>query len=74
MYASTLTRSRAGTALHESPIAALRRLQIEETDDHVVITGSVPSYYLKQMAQETVLPVLGDRELLNRVTVVRGHN
>ncbi|QJW97429.1 hypothetical protein FTUN_5003 [Frigoriglobus tundricola] len=35
----------------------------------VVITGRVSSYYLKQMAQETVRPVLGARTLLNRVEV-----
>jgi len=31
----------------------------------------VPSYYLKQMAQEAVIPLLDGRELHNRVTVVR---
>jgi hypothetical protein len=69
MQASTLAS--ADLALRESPIDALKRLQIEENDDVVVITGSVSSYYLKQLAQETILPVLGPRELFNRVTVVR---
>jgi hypothetical protein len=44
---------------------------LEETDDTVVIRGVVPTYYLKQMAQETVMPVLGGRELHNRVSVAR---
>ena len=37
----------------------------------VVIRGEVPTYYLKQMAQETVMPLLAGRALLNRVSVVR---
>jgi hypothetical protein len=44
---------------------------VEENDAKVVISGAVSSYYLKQLAQETVMPVLGERELLNRVLVVR---
>jgi hypothetical protein len=47
-------------------------LDIEETESGVVISGRVSSYYLKQLAQETVLPLLDRRELVNRVTVVRG--
>jgi hypothetical protein len=49
----------------------LRRLAVQETDAQVVITGSVSSYYLKQLAQETIMPLLGERELSNRVLVVR---
>ena len=73
MTTSTLpvaeTPSRA--ALRQSPIPALRRLLVDETDDLVVLKGAVSSYYLKQLAQETVMPVLSGRELHNRVSVVR---
>jgi hypothetical protein len=61
----------ADLALRQSPIPALRKLQVEESDQEVVISGSVSSYYLKQLAQETVMPILGQRELFNRVKVVR---
>lgn len=71
MATSMLVRSRAEQALRESPIPALRRLVVAETDAQVVITGRVSSYYLKQLAQEAVLPVLEKRSLLNQVTVVR---
>lgn len=74
MHATTRVVSRADKVLRESPITALRRLQIEENDDEVVISGFVSSYYLKQMAQETILPVLGARELLNHVRVIRADN
>jgi hypothetical protein len=55
--------------LRKSPIPALRKLRIEETDAEIVITGCVPSYYLKQLAQEAVMPFLAQRALRNRVTV-----
>jgi hypothetical protein len=64
-------QSRALAALSHSPIPALRKLVVEETDTAVVLLGNVSSYYLKQLAQETVMPVLDGRELLNRVAVVR---
>jgi hypothetical protein len=63
--------SRASLCLTLSPIPALRKLSLEETDDAVVIHGCVASYYLKQLAQETVLPALSGRTLLNQVAVVR---
>ena len=71
MTTSVLEQSRGVLALRESPIPALRRLSLEESDGAVMITGSVPSYYLKQLAQEAVIPLLGGRELYNQVTVVR---
>jgi len=56
-------------ALTSSPLGQLRRLVVTVDDTQVVITGQVSSYYLKQMAQETVRPVLGARTLHNRVEV-----
>ncbi len=71
MAASVVLQSRADQVLRQSPIPALRNLRVEETDQEVVLSGSVSSYYLKQLAQETIMPVLGSRELQNRVLVVR---
>jgi hypothetical protein len=67
----SLTPSPAEQALRQSALPALRKLAVLESDHEVVITGAVPSYYLKQLAQETVMPVLRERELLNRVMVVK---
>ena len=72
MATSTMPHSSAALALRQSTIPALRKLVLEETDDSVVIYGHLSSYYLKQMAQEAVMPALGGRELRNRVVVVRG--
>ncbi len=71
MSTSTLELSRTALALRHSPIPGLRKLSVEETEAEVVIHGKVSSYYLKQLAQETLMPLLGNRELHNRVAVVR---
>jgi hypothetical protein len=61
----------AGEALRQSPIPALRKLAVEENATAVVILGRVSSYYHKQLAQEAIMPHLGERELFNRVLVVQ---
>src|SRR6266481_5792822 len=71
MTTTTMAGSQATEALLHSPIPALRKLQVEISDGGVVLSGSVSSYYLKQLAQETVLPFLERRDLVNRITVTR---
>jgi hypothetical protein len=72
MTSSSLVRgSLASQALRQSPHPALRKLSVEETEVAIVISGSVSSYYLKQLAQEAILAVHDQRQLHNRVTVVR---
>lgn len=71
MSSFTRLQSPAEQALRQSPIPALRKLKVEETELGVVIVGSVSSYYLKQLAQEAVMPTLGQRELHNQVMVNR---
>jgi hypothetical protein len=51
---------------------ALRMLRVQETTDEIIVSGRVSSYYLKQLAQETLMPARGSRELVNRVTVESG--
>jgi len=72
MSASSTLQIRAAVALRQSPIPALRKLSVEESETVVIVLGSVSSYYLKQLAQETIMPVLDGRQLLNRVSVVAG--
>ena len=71
MVASLVSQSRADQVLRQSPIPALRKLFVEENDQSVVLSGSVSSYYLKQLAQETIMPMLDHQALLNRVLVIR---
>jgi osmotically-inducible protein OsmY len=58
-------------ALQTSLHPALRRLAVEESNGAIIITGRVSSYYLKQMAQEAVMPLRGACVLINRVAVER---
>jgi hypothetical protein len=72
MATLTLDESPALSALQLKRLPALRRVQIEESAAEVVLTGTVGSFYQKQLAQEAVLPLLQGRKLHNRVAVVRG--
>jgi hypothetical protein len=63
-------REEAAHALKVSPIPALRKLGVEEVAGGIILVGRVPSYYCKQMAQETVMPLLRGRLLQNQVEVV----
>jgi BON domain len=56
-------------ALRQSAHPVLRRLAVEESETTVVITGRVSTYYLKQLAQETIMTVCGSRDVVNRVHV-----
>ena len=55
--------------LSQSPQPLLRRLKVEETEEEIVLTGTLPTYFLKQLAQETVRPNLAGRRLTNRIVV-----
>ncbi|HJZ59144.1 MAG TPA: BON domain-containing protein [Gemmataceae bacterium] len=68
---STLSPPEPTEVLVSSALPQLRHLVVTVNDSEVVITGRVPSYYLKQLAQEAVRPTLGHRRLLNRVEVSR---
>ncbi|MFO0966008.1 MAG: hypothetical protein U0793_10550 [Gemmataceae bacterium] len=65
----SLVVTQAAHALRRSSHPALRRLRVEGNDGALVISGKVTSYYLKQLAQETIMPVRGDLQLVNKVDV-----
>ena len=44
---------------------------VEASDEVVTLSGRVSSFYLKQMAQESVKPAVAGRRLVNRVEVCR---
>ena len=69
MSATILSRPQAAEVLTQNPQPLLRRLKVEETDQEIVISGTVPSYYLKQLAQEAVRPILDGRRVRNRIRV-----
>jgi hypothetical protein len=66
--ATQLSRS-AADALRDCSLPFIRHLDVAETDDEIVLSGRVGTYYYKQLAQEAVMPVLGDRRLRNAIVV-----
>ena len=67
----TAIAASAAQVLRDSPLPQLRDLDVAESENEVVLRGRVFSYFQKQMAQESVLPILGVRRLRNLVTVSR---
>jgi hypothetical protein len=54
-----------------SDVPALRSVAVRVEDDLVILQGRLPSYYLKQLAQEMILPHLDGRNLENQIIVVQ---
>jgi len=71
MASTAFHQTQAAHALKRSLHPALRHLNVEETEECVIISGRVATYYLKQLAQETLMPMRGERQLVNRVSVGR---
>lgn len=67
-------RPKAQTALASSPIFELRDLRVDERNRTLLISGSVSSFYHKQLAQEVVRAVCRectdfDIQLVNSIRV-----
>lgn len=61
---------RAQSALASSPIFDLRDLRVEQIEDALLISGSVSSYYHKQLAQEVVRAVAEGVPVVNSTRVL----
>lgn len=55
--------------LNESPFHALHMLQVEQLGDNVLLMGQVDTFFLKQLAQETVRSATRGLEMINKVSV-----
>lgn len=55
--------------LRRSPYSAIRRVSCEVRHATLVLHGRLPSYYLKQVAQETVARLDGVIQVVNEVEV-----
>jgi hypothetical protein len=63
--------SRATEVLERSSVRSPHGLPVEETEAEIIVTASVSSGHLKQLAREALIPLLRLRKLLNRVEVNR---
>jgi hypothetical protein len=70
MLTSTDVVAQATRAL-QSTHPALRHLRVEGSDQALIISGTVSSYYHKQLAQEALRSIRGDLQLVNHVKVHR---
>jgi osmotically-inducible protein OsmY len=61
----------AATKLQTSPYSDLRRLHVAYESGSLTLSGNVPSYYLKQMAQTIAAETAGVDHVRNRIAVVR---
>jgi osmotically-inducible protein OsmY len=59
----------ASKLLNDSPFHALRGLRVEQAGDQVLLKGHVQSFFLKQLAQETVRSATRGIEVQNAITV-----
>ena len=57
---AVLSPSEPAEVLTTSPLPELRRLVVAVTESEIVITGRVSTYYLKQLAQESLTKFLAD--------------
>lgn len=65
-------RSRIEQALRNSGYQSLRAIETTVRQGFVYLTGSVGSWYLKQVAQELVMQITGRGCLENNLTVKQG--
>ena len=56
-------------ALLASPIHGLREIEVDQMDDSILISGTVESFYHKQLAQELVRHISPETKVVNSVSV-----
>ena len=60
----------AERALRSSPYPALKKLSCDSQSGVLVLRGCLPTYYLKQIAQEVVAHLEGVKRIENQIQVV----
>ena len=66
---ATGSETRAQAILANSPIPALRRVSVTQAPGALILSGSVSSFYCKQLAQEALRAVARGRKVINRIRV-----
>lgn len=60
---------RIDEAILASPYLQQRQLKVQAKEGRVVLRGNLPSYFQKQIAQETIKRVEGVESIENEITV-----
>jgi hypothetical protein len=64
----------AERCLRSNPYLALKNVSCACLDSVLVLRGRLPTYYLKQRAQEVVAGLAGVERIDNQIQVVKGGN
>lgn len=67
---SSPLEARVRQSLHDSPYRQLQNVRCHCSDGAVRLIGTLPSFFMKQMAQETVRRIAGVNQIENQVHVV----
>jgi hypothetical protein len=70
VYTPTSMTELAETRLHSNPYLALKRVCCDYLDGVLFLRGWLPTYYLKQVAQEVVARLDGIGRIDNQIQVV----
>ena len=62
---------RVNLRFRQSHYPPLRELEAQDVNGQIVLTGRLPSFYMKQLAQVVAAKVDGVREVDNRTVVCR---
>jgi osmotically-inducible protein OsmY len=68
--ADSAIAERAESELRRNPYVALKNIACEHRDGVLILSGCLPTYYLKQLAQEAVFRVQGVERVENRIEVL----
>ena len=71
LHSAEQLQDRIHLTLTRDPFVGGRSVGFEMVDDEVHLTGSVKSYFQKQMAQESLRGIEGLGRIVNRLEVVR---
>jgi osmotically-inducible protein OsmY len=59
----------ASLILSSSSIRDLRQIRVDRLENKIELSGTVRSFYHKQLAQESIRTVAGGLQVINRVAV-----
>ena len=59
----------ASLVLANSSVRDLRKIRVDRSDNQIELSGTVRSFYHKQLAQETIRTVASGMKVVNRVDV-----
>ncbi len=67
---SPIVADQARKQLQGQPYRALKHVSCEFRDGALILSGRLPSYFLKQMAQAAVARIAGVERIVNHIEVV----